>query len=333
MGRPAGLGAGGARVDPARAIGSRRRRRRGRSTCASTRRCRRKRSTAPRRAAAARALSGAEPPAIRRARRSRDRGRARRRAAAADHDRPRVERSRRFRAARARSPSASARACSPTSRPARAFPRGIRCIRSRRASTSRGEAGALIRDADVILSLDWIDLGGIAAPGLRRRSWPQAKVIQCSLDSVHATTAGAWTTRRCRRPTSCDARRAGPARAARCSRRSGPAHPASAARRRRRRSRRTSAGRRPPSPATTTGCRIADWRGHDGRARRASTLVHPPAARLAGRVLPLRASARLHRLRRRRRHRLRPRHGRRRGARAARRATGCRSRCSATATT
>jgi len=44
-----------------------------------------------------------------------------------------------------------------------------------------GEATALIRDADVILSLDWIDLAGafkVACGG----QWPGATVIQCSLD-------------------------------------------------------------------------------------------------------------------------------------------------------
>ncbi len=44
------------------------------------------------------------------------------------------------------------------------------------------EAGAMIREADAILSLDWIDLGG----SLRQAcggQLPSAKVIQCSLDS------------------------------------------------------------------------------------------------------------------------------------------------------
>jgi acetolactate synthase I/II/III large subunit len=44
------------------------------------------------------------------------------------------------------------------------------------------EAGAMIREADVILSLDWIDLGG----SLRQAcggEFPTAKVIQCSQDS------------------------------------------------------------------------------------------------------------------------------------------------------
>jgi thiamine pyrophosphate-dependent acetolactate synthase large subunit-like protein len=44
-----------------------------------------------------------------------------------------------------------------------------------------GEAVALVREADVILSLDWVDLGGtlkVACAG----EWPRATVIQCSLD-------------------------------------------------------------------------------------------------------------------------------------------------------
>lgn len=44
------------------------------------------------------------------------------------------------------------------------------------------EAGAVIREADAILSLDWIDLGG----SLRQAcggQLPKAKVVQCSLDS------------------------------------------------------------------------------------------------------------------------------------------------------
>jgi|ERR1022692_764549 thiamine pyrophosphate-dependent acetolactate synthase large subunit-like protein len=44
------------------------------------------------------------------------------------------------------------------------------------------EAGAMVREADAILSLDWIDLGG----SLRQAcggQFPKAKVMQCSLDS------------------------------------------------------------------------------------------------------------------------------------------------------
>jgi thiamine pyrophosphate-dependent acetolactate synthase large subunit-like protein len=43
------------------------------------------------------------------------------------------------------------------------------------------EAGALIREADAILSLDWIDLGGTVKQACRGQA-PQAKVFQCSLD-------------------------------------------------------------------------------------------------------------------------------------------------------
>ncbi|HSU43315.1 MAG TPA: thiamine pyrophosphate-binding protein, partial [Casimicrobiaceae bacterium] len=44
------------------------------------------------------------------------------------------------------------------------------------------DAAALVRDADVILSLDWIDLAGtlkVATGG----AWPAATIIQCSLDA------------------------------------------------------------------------------------------------------------------------------------------------------
>jgi thiamine pyrophosphate-dependent acetolactate synthase large subunit-like protein len=44
------------------------------------------------------------------------------------------------------------------------------------------DAAALVRDADVILSLDWIDLAGtlkVACAG----AWPAATIIQCSLDA------------------------------------------------------------------------------------------------------------------------------------------------------
>jgi thiamine pyrophosphate-dependent acetolactate synthase large subunit-like protein len=43
------------------------------------------------------------------------------------------------------------------------------------------QAGALIREADAILSLDWIDLGGTVQQACRGQQ-PQARVFQCSLD-------------------------------------------------------------------------------------------------------------------------------------------------------
>jgi thiamine pyrophosphate-dependent acetolactate synthase large subunit-like protein len=43
------------------------------------------------------------------------------------------------------------------------------------------EAGVSIKEADVILSLDWIDLGGSLRQACGGR-WPDATVIQCSLD-------------------------------------------------------------------------------------------------------------------------------------------------------
>jgi acetolactate synthase I/II/III large subunit len=48
-----------------------------------------------------------------------------------------------------------------------------------------GDAGQLVRDADVILSLDWIDLGGTMAQACGGEL-PRAKVVQCSVDQyVH----------------------------------------------------------------------------------------------------------------------------------------------------
>lgn len=44
------------------------------------------------------------------------------------------------------------------------------------------QAGSLIREADVIISLDWIDLGGTLKQACSG-SYPRAKVIQCSLDA------------------------------------------------------------------------------------------------------------------------------------------------------
>ena len=48
-----------------------------------------------------------------------------------------------------------------------------------------GDASALIRDADLIVSLDWIDLGGTLAQACGGEL-PQARIVQCSLDQyVH----------------------------------------------------------------------------------------------------------------------------------------------------
>jgi thiamine pyrophosphate-dependent acetolactate synthase large subunit-like protein len=48
-----------------------------------------------------------------------------------------------------------------------------------------GEAAILVREADVILSLDWIDLAGVLSLACGGR-WPDATIIQCSVDQyVH----------------------------------------------------------------------------------------------------------------------------------------------------
>ncbi|MBI1778393.1 MAG: thiamine pyrophosphate-binding protein [Proteobacteria bacterium] len=64
----------------------------------------------------------------------------------------------------------------PTMHPLHPFPPGLYIS---------NEAGTLIKDADVILSLDWIDLGGTLRQACGG-TWPVAAVIQCSLDQyVH----------------------------------------------------------------------------------------------------------------------------------------------------
>ena len=80
----------------------------------------------------------------------------------------------------------------PTDHPLHAAPPAIFLI------ARRGRK--VLREADVILSLDWVDLAGTL-----KQAWAAetigAQVIQVSLDQVR-TAAGAWTTRACRRSTS-----------------------------------------------------------------------------------------------------------------------------------
>src|SRR4030095_16055654 len=61
----------------------------------------------------------------------------------------------------------------PTPHPLHPFPAGIYIS---------AEAGAMVREADVILSLDWGDLAGSLRQACEGQL-PSAKVIQCSLDS------------------------------------------------------------------------------------------------------------------------------------------------------
>ncbi len=60
----------------------------------------------------------------------------------------------------------------PTAHPAQPFPPSLYVTQ---------EAGALIREADVIVSLDWIDLAGTIRQACGGQ-WPTAKIVQCSLD-------------------------------------------------------------------------------------------------------------------------------------------------------
>ena len=187
------------------------------------------------------------------------------------------------------------------------------------------EAGALIREADVdpqprldrsrrhhAASLRGAVAAGEGVPVLARPVQPQWL--------EHGLPGPA------RRPTSpCSPRPTGWWSA--CWRRSGPA--------RRDRAPKSAAHRRKPGPDIVDGRLSVEAMARtvtDALAAH-NPSYHPPAARLAGLVLPLRGSARLHRLRRRRRHRLRARHGRRRRAWPCAAPTACPSRCSATATT
>jgi thiamine pyrophosphate-dependent acetolactate synthase large subunit-like protein len=64
----------------------------------------------------------------------------------------------------------------PTRHPQHSFPPGLYI---------GAEAGALIRDADVIVSLDWIDLAGSLRQACNGE-WPRATIVHCSLDQyVH----------------------------------------------------------------------------------------------------------------------------------------------------
>ena len=159
-----------------------------------------------------------------------------------------------------------------------------------------GSAGA--RGADVILSLDWVDLAG--ALKARSARSPAAKMIQVSLDSSASTTAGAWTIRLCRRsicssppiPTpsvpSCSqaARRAGQAaRRAAAARSRGR----SRARRLHQRAHRAGAARRSlgERPTSLTHVPIS-WEAAGGRSAIRSTTSAPTAAAVsaAARAFP-----------------------------------------------
>ena len=244
---------------------------------------------------------------------------ARRRAASAAHDRPRVERSR----------------ATSTRRVALAERIGAVVLTDIKTGASVSDAasaaavpaepvrdrrrGAADRDADVILSLDWIDLGGTLRQACGGEL-PRGKVIQCSLDQyVHN---GYNMDYQALPPTDLSVLAAPDALVAALRRR---------ARRRAPRRRRRRGSRRPRKPRRRR-------RSADGRRRAADRMPLADLARVTmetlaphrpsyirlplgwpGEPCRLRASARLHRLRRRRRHRLGSGHGDRRGARAARR--------------
>ena len=165
------------------------------------------------------------------------------------------------------------------------------------------EAGALIREADAILSLDWIDFAGPCGKPARDSGHRRS----CS--SARSTSShNGWSMDYQALPATdiTDAGLAGPARgcAAGFFASARPGAPPT---------QRPRAGRRPRRTSCVDGrFPSLTWRGRSRRrARRAQSPIS--ACRSAGRaLLPLRGSARLHRLRRRRRDRLRPWHGRRR---------------------
>ena len=91
-----------------------------------------------------------------------------------------------------RSPRRSMRASSPISRSARRFPTDHPLHVGAPRDLHRRTAARRLRDADVILSLDWVDLGGTlrhARPPRRPRRSSRSRSTTAS------TTAGAWTTR------------------------------------------------------------------------------------------------------------------------------------------
>ena len=277
VGRPAGLGAGGARVDRARAshrddaaarTDVRRARRRPAGGSAGGARA----DAAARRASRCRSRASPSPQAVREAVDA-----ARRRREAAAHDRPRVEQPSRTWNAASRSPSASARSCSPTSRPARAFRRAHPrhpfppSLYVTGAATQRDPRRR--RDPEPRLDRPRRH----AAPGVRRRVARRAKVISCSLDEyVH----NGWNMDYQALPpadlailASPDALRRGAARCARSARLArarAVARPACAGSRGRRRRERLHAAR-------------GDGARHDrGRSRR--TTLRTSACRSAGRA-------------------------------------------------
>ena len=210
------------------------------------------------------------------------------RQAAADPRRPRVAQSRRLE--RARCARRRAR------RPRRHRSQGRRRVPDRSSAACRCAGDSAPRPPtpsappDVILSLDWIDLGGTfkasAAATPKPRSSMSPSITPC-------TTAGAWTIRACRRSI-CSSPRSGMPRSRRCSKRWGAGRNA-----------RRAATRRWPK----RGRRQAEHRRSRARcARRSATgrRPSPSAAVVAQRQLAVPPSARLSRLRRRRRRRRRP---------------------------
>ena len=73
----------------------------------------------------------------------------------------------------------------------------IRCTPAPPATFPRRGERRCSRDADVVLSLDWIDLGGTLKEAWRRRRSAQGH--PASRSTRIRTAAGAWTTRGCRR--------------------------------------------------------------------------------------------------------------------------------------
>ena len=137
---------------------------------------------------------------------------------AADPGRPRVAQRGRLEAAHRSSPRRSTRRVATNLKIGAAFPTDHPLHVAPPATFASDELiAARASDADVILSLDWVDLGGTFKAHRRRRRPPRSSR---SRSTRTCTTAGAWTTRACRRstcssPADPDADRRGAARGGR----------------------------------------------------------------------------------------------------------------------
>ena len=126
---------------------------------------------------------------------------ARRGEAPGDPDRPRVALGSRLDGARRARREAAARRSSPTSRSPPRFRPTIRCMPRRRRPSSRPKPSRLLRDADVVLSLDWVDLAGTLKQAWRQRADRRRSDPRLARCAPRARLEHGLL-RACRRPTS-----------------------------------------------------------------------------------------------------------------------------------